>query len=646
MKISSFHVGLHLTLNNIAHRIERIYETGECVLERISDHAMVTRKKSELLSYFEQGKLQFDGAVLKNDRAVKRNEIDLLSLNEEQQKKIIRKKEYVLGAQRMLGDVPTSINLSQAIQCIGEILDDKNLPSNSSVIRWWKIWINSENNILCFLDKKPGMGKRGNFKGLVGEIINEVIEKYYLTEQRSSVQNVYNTLCFRIEELNKVRLHKLKTPNRSTFYRIINKLDKYECMAARQGKHTATTHFRAVGAGVATKYILERVEVDHTPLDVMVINRNTGLADGRPWLTVLLDKHSRMPLGIEIGFEPPSELAVMSALRNSINPKSFIAKKYPNISKDWPAYGIPTTLICDNGREFHAKNLQRMCAELNIEIQFCPKKQPNYKGAVERFLGTLNKAVSHRLPGTTFSNITQRNKYQSEVMARVTLAELKSLIYEWLVDIYCHETNRMTGKPPYELWQDGLLRRQPLMPESIDQLNLILAKEMTRKLNHEGVTIFGLAYNSSELGVLRARSDNPYNVQVRFDPSNMSSVWVYDEINGNYIVVPSIHPEYADDLSLLEHKSIKAIDRKSGDSKDEALSLLVRKEKFSEQLEKFSKSKKIRPRQKAERHNLHKKDKKIEKQKIIELKKQETISFSGFDLNKLPKFKVNQREDF
>lgn len=66
-----------------------------------------------------------------------------------------------------------------------------------------------------------------------------------------------------------------------------------------------------------THHILERVEVDHTPLDVIVINERTGLADGRPTLTLLLCRHSRMVLGFSIGFEPPSELSVMRALRHA-----------------------------------------------------------------------------------------------------------------------------------------------------------------------------------------------------------------------------------------------------------------------------------------------------------------------------------------
>lgn len=125
-------------------------------------------------------------------------------------------------------------------------------------------------------------------------------------------------------------------------------------------------------------HILERVEVDHIILDIMVFNENTKQVDGRPTLTALIDVYSRMILGIEIGFQPPSQLSVMRALKNAILPKNI--KREEKLDKhDWPAYGIPITFVCDNGMEFHAKDLRRMCAELNIELIFCPKQQPHYK---------------------------------------------------------------------------------------------------------------------------------------------------------------------------------------------------------------------------------------------------------------------------
>src|SRR5690606_10396256 len=221
--------------------------------------------------------------------------------------------------------------------------------------------------------------------------------------------------------VNSARQIPLEIPSRATFYRLLKNSDKYEVMVARHGKGAADKAFRASGLGACPTRILERIEVDHTPMDVHVLNPITGVADGRPYLTLLLDRYSRMPVGMEIGFEPPSELSVMRALRNAILPKSYIKQDYVDIENEWPAFGKPVMLICDNGMEFHSHQLRRMCGELDIDLQFCPKAQPQYKGAVERFLGTLNREVSHRIPGTSFSSISQRGDYDSVNQSSITL---------------------------------------------------------------------------------------------------------------------------------------------------------------------------------------------------------------------------------
>jgi len=43
--------------------------------------------------------------------------------------------------------------------------------------------------------------------------------------------------------------------------------------------------------------ILDRWEIDHTLLDVLLVDDETGLIIGRPYITVVLDKFSRMIMG-------------------------------------------------------------------------------------------------------------------------------------------------------------------------------------------------------------------------------------------------------------------------------------------------------------------------------------------------------------
>jgi putative transposase len=84
-----------------------------------------------------------------------------------------------------------------------------------------------------------------------------------------------------------------------------------------------------------------------------------------------------------------------------------------------------------------------------------------------------------------------------------------------------------------------------------------MTHEETRRLSHKGIEIFNMFYNSAALRVLRHRSESNYDVIVRADPEDITNIWVYDEENGDYIRVPSTTPEYANGLSLRQHKHIR-----------------------------------------------------------------------------------------
>jgi hypothetical protein len=61
----------------------------------------------------------------------------------------------------------------------------------------------------------------------------------------------------------------------------------------------------------ATIEILERVEIDHTPLDLFVVDDDTGMPLGRPYVTLCIDDFSRCILGMHIGFTSPSYQSVV-----------------------------------------------------------------------------------------------------------------------------------------------------------------------------------------------------------------------------------------------------------------------------------------------------------------------------------------------
>lgn len=550
MKIDYFHTDTMMILDNVTYRISRITENNQCILEKLDNLSLVQKSKDELLRLYQAGNLAFRSDIT-------HNQTNQNMVHPDNNRIFHEYYCYIQAAQRKLGNKPTTVGLQEIIDLeSSEKTANHKKPSAITLYRWWSKWVNSGYDSNAFQNKKRGPIFSTSFNNpVVKRIFDEVVDTVYLTRQNNSIKKTYDTFRFLILENNKKSIKTIKCPSRSQFYEKINRLDKELVISSRKGKRIAQQYFRQTGLGVAVAHILERVEVDHTTLDIMVFNENTKQVDGRPTLTALIDVYSRMILGIEIGFEPPSQLSVMRALKNSILPKNI--KREEKLNKhDWPAYGIPITLVCDNGMEFHAKDLRRMCAELNIELIFCPKQQPHYKGHIERFMGTLNRQVCHLIQGTTFSNITMRGDYNSIDSATITLSELKQLIYQWLITDYIQSPHKGIGTIPIKKWQEGLSILPPRLPESAEYLNFILTIEFERLLSHEGIQFEHLFYNSHEIKALRILYGDQRKIKCRYDSENLGYIWVQEPQKKYYIKIPCVQFEYAKNTSLFQHKQV------------------------------------------------------------------------------------------
>jgi putative transposase len=598
MKTTYLKVGLHLTLNNTKYQIAKIVLSGIYHLERLSDGGVLSFSKHELMLAFSRGDLILDGGKKSEAKRVARN-LDCLA--EEERTTSLRRHEFVVSAIQKLGSSPTTVGLPLVIEQTSRKLEILDPPSVSTVYRWWAQFVKSGKDIMSLVNKKPGKSGNRAFSTIVLDEISNAINSVFLTREKGTIKDAYDTLRVNMERINELRLEPLKVPSRANFYRTVNSLDKYTVIAAREGKRVADECFRMTGAGPDVRYILERVEVDHSTLDVFVIDDLTGQTIGRPFITLLIDGYSRMLLGWYIGFEPPSQLSVMRALRHAILPKELEG----NAENCLPTYGIPNVLICDNGLEFHSHLLKRLCVELNIDLQFCPKHQPRYKGKIERVLGTLNREVCHRIAGTSFSNISQRADYDSIAKACVSLNQLRELVMDWVLNDYSQRIHRTTKRVPTKLWTEGLQVIEPNLPESVLSLQFALTQQIRRTLTNSGIDLYELNYYSTSLQVLRTRSTKNFKVTVRYDVEDMGAIWVLDDQSNDFLKVPNSQPEYAEGLTLVQHRYIQAEIAKKGLTEQNEKAVLFSRERLKEKIKSLEKSKKIRCRQKAARLSQH-----------------------------------------
>lgn len=406
------------------------------------------------------------------------------------------------------------------------------------------------------------------------EIVDGILKERYFVRERPSIEHVCSLIRAALHTENKLRTRyqspPIPVPNDEDtlymrVYRRVLSLDQQKVVASREGDRAAEEQYGGVKKGLTVERVLERVQIDHTKLDLFVVDDEDRLPIGRPTLTFCLDEKSRYPLGFYVGFEPASYLTVMHCLRHAILPKGNIKDIYPSVVHAWDAYGLPETLIVDNGKEFIGKSLEDACLQLGIELIQCPPKVPWFKAAIERRFGIINDELLHALPGTTFSNIMERGDYDSAKHAVISLSAFMEMLHVFLLDYYA-ERPSSNGRVPARVWEGDISEYPPALAPNRDELTVLLGKYEDRVIQRQGIEFEGLFYDSQDLRVLRARLNRGRvneRVGFKFDPADLSRIWVYDHITGSYIEAKCTDQEYAKGLSLWKHKVIRRYARET-----------------------------------------------------------------------------------
>ena len=281
----------------------------------------------------------------------------------------------------------------------------------------------------------------------VERIITEKIEEHFLVPEQPTVQALVERIATACREAN------VPAPHAATVRSRLKAFDSREFQSRRLGSKKAKYLFEPMPGHVETSAPLERVEIDHTPLDVMV-RSDDPCCDyvGRPWLTVAIDVYSRCVLGIHIGFEPPSVLSVALCLSHAMLPKDP-AQEF-NVPLEWPMHGTPKEIMVDNGKDFVSEAFRRACDEFGILLSFRPVGSPHYGGTIERLIGTL-VGQCHLLPGTTKNSVKAKGDYDSMKHASMTLSEVRTWFVEQLLGRYHLREHRMLRIPPLTKWNQA-----------------------------------------------------------------------------------------------------------------------------------------------------------------------------------------------
>lgn len=585
-------------------RIERLQPNGEVLLVRLADAQLSIVAQSTLLTEYGKGRISANTEVqFASPPNVPVFSRPLDELSEVVRADFQRRKRYLDFIIDHGRPVFTVTYMRPLIKAAAKNMGDQAPPSVTSIYRWFRKYLSS-NDPRALIPRPDLRGARGRKQGeRLLELLSDALEEAYKASPLTTVPTIYSRLLAKIETENSRSRggQLLKPPSIRTTYRMLENVSAYELSCLRNGKAAADKRFRLVKMGTKTKQILERAEIDHTPLDLFLIDERTGLPLGRPTLTVVIDHFSRMLLGYYLSFGDPSAAAVMGALRHAILPKEPAKEVIADLKakNPWPCYGIPDVLVVDNGLEFHGHALESVAYDLDIRIQYCPKHRPQFKGAVERYLKTVNYFFCHQLPGTSFARLHQRGEYDPQKCALLTLAEFKQLFEKWVVDDYAQKIHRGIGIAPWAKWHQGLNARSLELPPNLRAFKKRIGLVGERSLRQDGIVISGIRYNGEALSSILRRHGIGVKVRVLYDPEDLGEIQVWGPGDTDPVPVLALDQEYAKNLTSRQNAAIRQILREQGAASENKAAIQQARTELVQAVDDLMASRKQRDRRRA-----------------------------------------------
>jgi putative transposase len=218
---------------------------------------------------------------------------DLASVPEEAWQKAVKRFKILKPLLNMGNSERTFAHIKKAARALGK--------HPATVYRWIENYGRSE-RLSVFLRKERSDRGARRLSNKVEKIIDAAIKKIYLTAERPDVAAVVeevNLQCFNSKIKGK--------PAPNTIRARVSVLSDRLKLEKREGRKRAAEKYEPLkGHFPGADCPLAVAQIDHTPMDVIVVDEEHRQPIQRPSLTVVIDVYSRMVLGFAIYLEKPS----------------------------------------------------------------------------------------------------------------------------------------------------------------------------------------------------------------------------------------------------------------------------------------------------------------------------------------------------
>jgi len=422
--------------------------------------------------------------------------------------------------------------------------------SFDTIYRWYRIWKKDGNEGL--IPKHSKKHSKSHLDPQVEILIQESVYEYMHGDWQQ-IKSAHDVFCDKCRKLGLI-------PARyETFRKRVNSIPVVE----QKGKFKPKTQ-QYIKRGLTGTYREGRypgavIQLDHTILDIWVVDSFTKQPIGRPWLTIGIDVFSRVIWGYFLSLNAPSQETVTNTILNGLISKkeltdwkifeANLVKEGKNPEEfSYECGGLPAILQVDNGMDFRANLVKDFCMNQNITLEFRPIKTPEFGGFVESVWDTINDGIrGTKLPGRVFSRPKSREAvkrpkfkippdYNAKNESALTLDELREWLFMFFVVKYSSSTKARQMHSPSEMWQDGLTgdKHQPiggalriLTREEYDKFDFQTRITVSSQLSQKGLRHRNILYSSKWLVEARKKRVLKDGEKCEFKISNWDIRYVY-----------------------------------------------------------------------------------------------------------------------
>lgn len=176
--------------------------------------------------------------------------------------------------------------------------------------------------------------------------------------------------------------------------------------------------------------------------------------------------------------------------------------------------GIPKMIYVDNGKVYHAEQLHLACAQLGITLTHTQPYDPQSKGKIERFFGTVRRR---------FYPLLAQEPPQS-------LEELNQRFWQWLEQDYHRKVHSSTGMCPLDLFMSQASSvRMVSDPAALEPL---FWKREWRKVKSDATISLQNRLFEVPLQLIGQK------IEIRFDPATLEIVHIFEDDRPMYVAKP------------------------------------------------------------------------------------------------------------